>query len=336
IYSKTVNNVLYRNVNLAAPVGVVDPTFNNGADKRIAFSSSTNAGGRRINQNITNAILITNTNKGYSYNLTAQLSKTWRNLYASVAYNHNDAAEINSGANSTAVSNWEFVQVVGDPNNPALATSNYALTHRITSVLSYNVNYAKYLKTSVSFFYEGRSGTRFTYVTNGDLNSDGQFGNDLIYVPRNTGEIKFIDALNANGTVRATAAQQAAAFESFITDNKYLNSRRGMYTQRNGSNTPWENVVDMRLSQDIAVNAGGQKHSFQITLDVFNITNWINRDWGRQYSVGNQAYNLLTTVNRTSGAFAGRGYNFTIGQQPWGTTFGSRFQGQLGVRYSFN
>jgi outer membrane receptor protein involved in Fe transport len=336
IYSKTVNNVLYQNVNLAAPVGVVDPTFNNGADKRIAFSSSTNAGGRRINQNITNAILITNTNRGYSYNLTAQLSKTWRNLYASVAYNHNDAAEVNSGASSTAVSNWEFVQVVGDPNNPALATSNYALTHRITSVLSYNVNYAKYFKTSVSFFYEGRSGTRFTYVTNGDLNSDGQFGNDLIYVPRNTGEIKFIDALNANGTVRATAAQQAAAFESFIAGNKYLNSRRGMYTERNGTNTPWENVVDMRLAQDVAVNAGGQRHTFQITFDVFNVTNLINRDWGRQYSVNNQAYNLLTTVNRTSGAFAGRGYNFTIGQQPWNTTFGSRFQGQLGVRYSFN
>lgn len=334
IYSKTLNNISYKDVNLTAPVGIVDQTYNNGADKRVAFSSSTN--GRRINPNITNAILIGNTNEGYSYNLSAQFSKTWKHLYASVAYNYNDAADVNSGASSTALSNWEFVQVVGDPNNPQLARSNYALKHRITSVLSYNISYAKYFKSNISFFYEGRSGRPLTYLVNGDLNSDGRFGNDLLYVPRNSSEIKFIDFLNSNGTVRYTAAQQAAAFEEFINKNEYLNKRRGMYTERNGSDSPWEHVIDMRFAQDFLINAGGQKHTLQLTFDVFNFTNLINRDWGRQYAVSNQAYNLLTTVNRTSGAFAGKGYNFTIGQQPWNTTFASRFQGQVGLRYSFN
>ncbi|HEX8334006.1 MAG TPA: hypothetical protein VF622_15410, partial [Segetibacter sp.] len=336
IYSKTINNVLYQDVNLAAPVGVVDPTFNNGFDKRIAFASSTNAGGRRINPDITNAILISNSNRGYTYNLTAQFSKTWKNVFAQLAYNHNDAAEVNSGASSTALSNWEFVQVVGDPNNPPLATSNYALTHRITGVLSTNFEYAKNFRTSVSLFYEGRSGSRFTYVVNGDLNSDGRFGNDLAYIPRNLSEIKFIDFLNPNNTVRFTAAQQAAAFEEFVSKDPYLNRRRGDYTQRNASSTPWQHVIDARLAQDFFVTTGKTRHTLQVTFDVFNFTNLINNDWGRQFSVGNQAYNLLTTVNRTSGAFAGRGYNFTIGQTPWNPTFGSRFQGQLGIRYSFN
>jgi hypothetical protein len=334
IYSKTINNVLYQDINLTAPVGIVDQAFNNGADKRIAFATSTN--GRRINPDITNAILISNTNKGYTYNLTAQLSKTWKNVFAQLAYNHNDAAEVNSGASSTALSNWEFVQVVGDPNNPPLATSNYALTHRITGVLSTNFEYAKKFRTSVSLFYEGRSGSRFTYLVNGDLNSDGRFGNDLAYIPRNASEIKFIDFLNSNNTVRFTAAQQAAAFEEFVSNNPYLNRRRGDYTQRNGSSTPWQHVIDARLAQDFFVTTGKTRHTLQVTFDVFNFTNLINNDWGRQFSVGNQAYNLLTTVNRTSGAFAGKGYNFTIGQNPWNPTFGSRFQGQLGIRYSFN
>lgn len=337
MYSKTINNIFYTDVNLAAPVGVADPAYNNGADKRIAYSSSTNAGGRRINPNITNAILLSNTSEGYSYNLTAQFSKTWKNMYASVAYNHNDAADRNSGTSSTALSQWEFVQVVGNPNDPKLAASNYALTHRLTAVVGVNFNYAKYFKTAITLFYSGNSGSKFTYLVNGDLNSDGRFGNDLLYVPRNAGEIKFIDFLNADNTVRFTADQQAAAFQAYIDNDKYLSKRRGMYTERNENNTPWEHILDMRIAQDFRINTGKSRHTLQLTFDVFNLTNLINRNWGRQYAVGNQAYNILTTLNRTSGPVAsqGKGYNFTIGQDPWNLNFGSRFQGQIGIRYLF-
>lgn len=336
IYSKTINNILYQDVNLAPAVGIVDQTYNNGFDKRIAYSSSTAANGRRLNPNITNAIYISNTNKGYSYNVSVQLSKTWKSGFASLAYNHNDATEVNSGASSTALSNWSFVQIVGDPNNPPLATTNYALTHRIVGVFSYNLNYTKYLRSSIAFFYSGNSGSKLTYLVNGDLNSDGQTGNDLAYIPRNPSEIKFVDFLNSDNTVRYTAAAQSAAFDAFIGNNKYLNKRRGTYTERNGSSSPWEHVIDMRFTQDFFITTGEYKHTLQFTFDVFNLTNLLNKDWGRQYFVTNQAYNLLTTVNRTSGAFMGRGYNFAIGQDPWGLSFGSRFQGQIGLRYSFN
>ena len=338
MYSKTINNIFYTDVNLAPPVGVVDPAYNNGADKRIAFSSSTGAGGRRLNPSITNAILLSNNNDGYSYNLTAQFSKTWKHFYASLAYNHNDAADRNSGASSTALSQWEFVQVVGNPNDPKLTTSNYALTHRITGVFALNFNYAKYFKTSLALFYSGNSGSKYTYLVNGDLNVDGRFGNDLLYVPRDASEIKFIDFLNTDNTVRYTAAQQATAFQQFIDNDPYLKKRRGMYTERNQNNTPWEHVVDARLTQDFLLNVGGTKHTLQLTFDVFNLTNLIDKSWGKQYAVANQAYNVLTVLNRTSGPVAsqGKGYNFSIGQNPWNLTFASRFQGQLGIRYSFN
>jgi outer membrane receptor protein involved in Fe transport len=334
IYSKTLNNIYYQDVNLTAPVGVADPAYNNGFDKRIAFASSTNA--RRINPNITNAILISNTNEGYTLNLGVTFNKTWKNVFAQVAYNYNMADDVNSGASSTALSNWEFVQVVGDPNNPRAATSNYQLKHRITSILSFNFDYAKHFKTSVSFFYSGNSGQVFTYLVNGDLNSDGRFGNDLLYVPADPSQIKFIDFLNSNGTVRYTAAEQSAAFEDFIKNDKYLSKMRGKYTERNGRSTPWEHVIDARVAQDFYIVTGGKKHALQLTFDIFNFTNLLNKEWGRQYIVTNQASTILTTVNRTSGAFAGKGYNFSVGQVPWSMTFGSRWQGQVGVRYSFN
>lgn len=332
MYSKTINNVLYQDINLTDPVGTADPAYNNGADRRIAFASS--SAGRRINPTITNAILVSNTNKGYAYNITLQLSKTWKNAFASIAYNHNDAADINSGASSTALSNWEFVQVVGDPNNPALATSNYALTHRFTGVLSFNLNYAKFMRTSIGLFYSGNSGQRFTYLVNGDLNSDGRFSNDLLYVPQSAAEINFVDFLNPDNSVRFTAAQQAQAFQAYIDDNKYLSSRRGLYTERNGSSTPWEHVVDMRIAQDFYIDRKDTRHTLQVTFDLFNLTNLIKSEWGRQFTVTNQAYTILSTVNRSGGTV--KGYNYSPGQTPWSMSFASRFQGQLGLRYSFN
>jgi hypothetical protein len=332
MYSKTINNVFYQDINLTAPTGVVDPFFNNEADKRIAYAASTNA--RRINPNITNAILITNTNQGYTYNLTAQLSKTWKNVYIMGAYNYNKAKDVNPGTSSTALSNWEFVQVVGDPNNPGLSTSNYALTHRFTGVVSVNLNYTKFMRTSIGIFYSGNSGQRFTYLVNGDLNSDGRFGNDLMYVPNNPGEINFVDFLNADNTVKFTAAQQSSAFDEYINNNKYLRNRRGQYTERNGSSTPWEHVIDMRIAQDFYLVNGDSKHTLEVTFDIFNLTNLINREWGRQFTVTNQAYSILSTVSRSGGTV--KGYNYTPNQIPWSMSFASRFQGQLGLRYSFN
>ncbi|MEO5891798.1 MAG: carboxypeptidase regulatory-like domain-containing protein [Ferruginibacter sp.] len=335
IVSKTLNNVLYQDVNLTPATGIVDQAYNNGFDKRIAFASSTNA--RRINPNITNAILISNTNEGYTFNLGATINKTWKHFFVQFAYNFNSATDVNSGANSTALSNWEFVQVVGDPNSPQSAVSNYQLQHRFTGIFSMNYEYFKHLKTSLSFFYNGNSGQPFTYVVNGDLNSDGRFGNDLIYVPNDPSEIKFVDRLNSAGTaVVATAAQQSADFEAFITSDKYLSKKRGKYAERNGRSTPWENVIDARFAQDFILKIGGTKHDFQFTFDVFNLTNLLNNDWGRQYFVTNQAYSVLSTINRTSGAFAGKGYNFNSTQVPWTMNFTSRWQGQIGIRYTFN
>jgi outer membrane receptor protein involved in Fe transport len=335
IYSKTLNNVFYQDINLTAPVGVVDQAYNNGADKRIAYSSISDA--RKKNVAMTNVIYLTNTNDGYTYNLGFTLNRTFKNLFAQVSYNYNRSEDVNSGASSTALSNWEFVQVVGNPNDAQRAISNFELRHRVTGLVSYGIEYAKHLKTSVSLFYQGSSGSPFTYVINGDLNSDGRFGNDLMYVPADASQIKFVDQLNAAGnTVVTTAAQQSAAFMDFVNNDKYLSSRKGQYVERNGRSTPWEHVIDARIAQDIYIMTGTKKHALQITFDVFNLTNLLNREWGRQWSVTNQAFNVLSTVNRTTGSFIGKGYNYTVNSVPWSMSFASRFQGQLGLRYSFN
>ncbi len=329
ILSKTLNNIYYQNVNLKDPIGKVDPSYNNGADTRDAFG--TTPATRVINPTFTRVILISNTSKGYSFNAGMTINKTWKHFFAQAAYNYNSATDVNSGASSTALSNWEFVQVVGNSNRQGLSVSNYELKHRFTGIGSLSFNWLKHCKTSIALFYEGNSGKPFTYVVNGDLNNDTQLGNDLVYVPRDPGEIKFVDR-RSGSTVLATAAQQAIDFEAFINNDKYLSKRRGDYTERNGRNTPWEHVIDARISQDFYITTGGRKHDVQIVFDIFNLTNLINKDWGRRYSVSNQAYNLLQTVT-VSGV---KGYNFVANQKPWGVDFGSRWQGQIGFRYTFD
>lgn len=329
MYSKTINNVLYKDVNLDYnSQTVVNPEYNNGADKRIAFGPDNNA--RRINDNITNAIFITNSNDGYAYNLTASLNKSWSWLYLQAAYNYNMAKDINSGTSSTAMSNWEFVQVVGDPNNPALAYSSHMLRHRITGVATFNLTWSEATKTTISLFYQGNSGQRFTYLVNGDLNSDGRFGNDLLYVPKDASEIKFLDRMSGS-TVLNTAQQQSDAFMEYINNDPYLSTRKGKYAERNGAELPWQHVVDMRIARDYFFKIGGKKHSVQLTLDIFNFTNLLNKDWGRQYFVTNQASTILSTVSRSGQV----GYNFTPGTDVKSMSFGSRWQGQFGIRYSF-
>lgn len=329
MYSKTINNVLYQDVNLDyTSQTTVNPAYNNGADDRIAFGSSNNA--RRINDNITNAIYITNTNEGYAYNLTASLNKSWNWLFLQASYNYNVAKDINSGTSSTALSNWEYVQVVGDPNNPALGFSSHMLRHRFTGVASFNIPWNAVTKTNISFFYQGNSGQRFTYLVNGDLNSDGRFGNDLLYIPKDASEITFVDRI-VGGNVVNTAAEQLNAFMAYIDNDKYLSKNKGKYAERNGAELPWQHVVDMRLAQDVNFKIGSKVHTFQITFDIFNFTNLLNKNWGHQYFVSNQASTIISTA--TVGGQAG--YTFVPGTDVKSMSFGSRWQGQFGVRYSF-
>ena len=152
-------------------------------------------------------------------------------------------------------------------------------------------------------------------------------------MPADPGEITFVDYLNPDGSVRFTAGEQAAAFDQYINDNKYLSNQRGKYTERNGSSTPWEHVLDMRIAQDFYVTKNENRHTLQITLDLFNLTNLLNPDWGRQYTVTNQAYTVLTVAPSSN---PNKGYNYIPNQVPWSMSFASRFQGQLGFRYSFN
>jgi hypothetical protein len=118
-----------------------------------------------------------------------------------------------------------------------------------------------------------------SYVFSGDMNSDGFSGNDLIYIPRDTSEMNFVQFTHTNGRV-FTAAEQAQAFEAYIQQDDYLRTHRGQYAERNGQFMPIFNRMDMSILQDIFRNIGGKRNAGQIRFDITNFGNLLNHDWG--------------------------------------------------------
>jgi hypothetical protein len=339
IYSKTLNDIYYKDLNLTAPVGRLASPDNKG-DQRPVYAATTAA--RRVNPNYTNVYLLDNTSQGYRYNATLQLQKRFVNgLTTMAAYTYGMAKDINSGTSSTASSNFGFNQVAYDPNNPELGYSRYDQRHRVIASTGYTFHYANNnLATTISLFYEGLSGQPITYIygQNTDINRDGNNGNDLLYVPTDVRDLNQIRLVAPTGDTR-TVAQIQNQLDAFINNDPYLRSHRGQVVERYGARLPWTHEVDLRVAQDIAFMGGGKRNALQITFDVFNVGNLLNKNWGRQYVVSNNAVELLKVESTGPGvqptfsfptAYANNGISYDF------AAFASRWQGQLGVRYSFN
>ncbi|WP_460620636.1 TonB-dependent receptor [Hymenobacter tenuis] len=376
-YTRDLNAVYHQNVNLP---GSEESPYNraSGADTRPIFYTVNNpvvitnglaattrnyqiyagrGGASATNPNISDAILMKNTNKGYSYAVTGQLQKSFdAGLYLSAAYTYSDSRSVNDGG-SIAQSIWRDRAVSGDPNAEALSYSNFLQQHRIIGSASYRKEYLGHLGTTLSLFFEAAPAGRFSYVYSGDMNGDNQTSNDLMYVPRTQSEINLrdINLTAAQGGGRYTAAQQWADLDAYINQDKYLSSRRGQYAERNGAVRPWQNRLDVRLLQDIFTNIGENRHSLQVSIDIFNVGNLINSDWGTfqtanrvnpltfaGYNADSQPvfeYRYLTnpssrTVNGTTTVTPGVPLSKTFRDDTGG--IGSRWQGQIGLRYIFN
>ena len=334
VYGKDINAVYVRNADLKAPVRTLP-------DGRPYYGGS---GSNEVNPDFGAGIyVIDNTSEGYNYTVTAQLRKTFEfGLSASVSYGYLQAR---SNLKSTEIASvlWAENPVQGNPNKPELSYSEFGNRHRIAGNLLYRKDWTDMFSTSFGVFFEiaegnkfvGAGGNRYSFVYAGDVNGDGSAGNDLIYIPRNQGEINF-DAYTDGSGNNITAAAQWAAFDKFIQQDAYLSANRGKIAERFGAINPWFTNIDLKILQDIRLNLGATRHTFQISLDVLNVANLLNSNWGvRSVATSTATSPLQLTTFDVNGA-----PHFTFkGNVP--STFvddpglNSRWQAQIGVRYIF-
>ncbi|SFC95552.1 TonB-dependent receptor [Flavobacterium phragmitis] len=292
-----------------------------------------------INAAFSNAYLLSNTNKGYRYSITEMISKTYDfGLNFMVAYTYGDSKDVTNGIRNSMESNFQMNQSL-TPNDPQLATSNFNIKHRIVSNVGYAVKLADNNTFSANVYFNAQSGNPFSWgFVNSTIAGTGQAAG-LAYIFKDAAEAAKYIGVSTAGVPSATAAQQVADYEAFINGNDYLKSRRGTFTQRNGDTTPWNIQADLKLMDEIKVNKVG---TFQISFSMANIGNLINKDWGRSYFVPN-TYNSTASIGLTKsgnlGGVATGDPTYTF-QKPTSTPYtidqlASRFQGQLGLRYSF-
>lgn len=286
--------------------------------------------GAKINPLYTNAYLLSNTKDGYRYSVTGQINKIFDfGLNFNVAYTYGYAKDITNGIRNSMESNWQLNQALS-PNNPGLAYSNFDVRHRIVSTASYKVDWkhANKFVSTFSLFFSSASGAPFSYgLVNTTYDGTGQ-SQSLVYIPTKADLSKFF-----------ADAGQAAGFDAYVDADKYLSTRRGNFTERNGGRTPWNTQLDFRFTQDFNLKVGSKTHTITFTYDIVNLTNMLNSEWGRVYFSPNTFNSMASTgLKVTAPATPGDYPKYTWANPgvPYSVDlFSSRYQMQAGLRYTF-
>lgn len=345
IFTKNINEIYYQNINILPPTLKVT-----GPDNRNTYSATGSAPLIPINSNNTNPYtgiyLLSNKSgkKGFAHNFTVSVNKNFKNgvtFNASYAYGHSQVTY--EGTSSQNNSQYNTLATINGRNYADRERSNFDLGHRITAYLSKKFTYAnKSMATTVSLFYTGQSGNPLTYVYSGSIVRDVSTSNaqDLIYVPTSA-DINNAVFVSVTGST-LTPAQQKAALETYIAGDSYLNSRRGQYAERNGGRLPFTNVLDLNIKQDFNLKIGKNTYQLQVSYDIFNFSNMLNRNWGRTYFASFDTYSLIQFRGFQSGGTiptysfvppaSGTPYTVSTSTAP---TFSARWVSQLGVRLSF-
>ena len=321
LYSKTLNNILYENINYQWK----GETLNNGGDDRPVYEKQDN--------HFTQVMLLKNTSKGYTFNITTKLEKSFDfGLNAMIAYTYGQAKSLNDGNSSQAYSGWKYNATYYGDMNPELTWSMFDVRNRVIGSVSYRKEYAKHFATTVSLFYNGQTGGRYSLLDYTDLNKDG-YRNDLMYVPTDAEleKMVFTDIHSNNNTV--TAAEQKDALIKWIEGNGELRKSQGTHIKRNQMTLPFEHHFDFHFAQDFFVDIAGQRNTIQLNFDIINVGNLLNKKWGMYYQT-NSGYDLtpLTTKIGTNGAT----YQFyDPGEMYTNTNITSRWHAQVGLKYIF-
>lgn len=341
IYTKTLNNILYTNVNNDPAVRF---NWTGTPDDRPVFNR------RSLDSKYSAVYVGSNTDEGYTYTLTANFAKRFPfGLNATLGYVYGDAHAINEGTSSQNSSQWRGQVHVDGRNSPLLGRSDFAIGHRLVSSLSYKLkwNKAENAATTFSVFFNGQSGTAFSYVIGGNngRNVNNETGSTsanrtLVYIPETSSDIVLIDYTSGGKTV--TAAEQWELLNAFIEDDPYLSQNRGNYAEKNSNFAPFTSLFDLAIRQDFGIKTGGVTNKLQVSLDILNFANLLNSDWGVNYIVPGSEFNNFSLYQFESYAADGTTPRFTyrsntVGNDKWNiSNTGSRWRMRLGFRYIFN
>ena len=258
IYNKTVNAVCASDWSLLPPEGFAK--FN-GVDNRPIFPANYRQG--------TKAIVLENTSKGYGWsaNVTVKMQPI-KGLSLMAAYTHTANKEVTGMPGSDAESAMYYVPTIAGINRTGLHNSQYVTPDRAVA----SVTHSDKCGNHFSFIYEAwRGGYNYSYMLTNDMNGD-TYTYDAIYIPT--------DEQVQNGEFRFVSEDDANRFLAYAHNDKYLSKNQGKYAEAYSVYSPWVHRVDFSYKHDFKVNIGKSTNTLQLCLDVKNLLNIFNSNWG--------------------------------------------------------
>jgi len=310
VASKILEDINYKNLNYI-PTGATLP------DGRPLY--------KKLDSTVNDVMLLFNATQGSTYTFAYKVERPFRKgYYFSVSYLYGRATSVNDGTSSVAKSNWTGTPINNDPNNAPLSRSNYDVGSRVNFAVTIPIPMPAKLTSNVSLFYNGQAGRPYSIGFSGDMNGD-LASQDLIFVPSSSDQV-----IVSGGTWDQLNA--------FIQNDPAASQYIGQRMPRNAGRSPWANQLDFRYALNIPT---GRKTRAEVTFDMFNFLNLLNKNWGWQYTAGFPGFASLIRYNGIDAATGKMKYDIsTITSSTFAGTFyrddlRSRWQAQLGIRFRF-
>ena len=280
-----------------------------------------------------NPYLITNTDDvdGYYASISAQVSKTWGfGLSVMAAYTYSSAKNVIDGIGDQVTSAFSTNTFNKNGSNvPETGFASYVSPHRILLNVGYRLankngasNFGLYYEASQLGYIGNYSYSRYSYTM---YVQSGNYQN-AVTNDRGAVNLLYIPTRSELDGMPFTSDENKEAFWNFIQKDSYLSDHVGEYSKRGGAVMPWYHTLNFRFSQDFYVNVKGKRNTISLGLDVTNLANMLNRNWGN-----------IKRMN-TSSILAWDGTNYTFTAPKWSkyASTVSTWSAMFSIRYTFN
>ncbi len=339
--------ISFTNINILPATQILE-----GADNRLIHSNINNAKIPILadSTNPYDQIILLhnqNTERGYGYRFGGALKMQSPNFNWQLQYSYGESYAVQDGNYSILENHWRLNEQVNGRNNLAISRSDFSVGNRVLFSVSRNYATTRKQKITVALFYNGQSGKPYSFVYGKrSLSGDDMetVGYDLLYIPTAAELTNQVFQPFITKDIYYTAEQQKEALEWFIEQNTYLKKNRGNYAARNGSRSPFNHRVDLRISGYIPIKIDRKRYGLGWSIDLMNMGNLLNKNWGRNWHISGNRLKLIDFMGMLSDQSLVPTFNFDpsmIQQNYWregnsnNPAFSEKWMMQLGLRVVF-
>ena len=267
---------------------------------------------------------ITNTSHGGGYSLTTAVQKSFDNgLEFYLGYTNMEQRDVAAMTSAQHSSSYGY-QPRGYGEIVPAARSSFMNEHKMVLALSYTTQIIGDNDTTFSLLAIRKSGEPHSITFNGrSFNGSGRSGYDLAYIPTGVGDPNVVFASDA----------VANDVMDFVNSKGCISKYAGQIIPRNTCDNPWQGRIDLRITQELALNDKG--HKLVGYLDIQNLYNLLSNSKGWAQEVN---YNVSRAIDISGADGNGRylidgvdtddSYFFSTsnGQSMWQINFGLAYR----------